>query len=116
MAYDGSLESNKALKVAAELAEQLNLPLSILTVTEDETKGMHILNEAAEFLGGHNIKWSTHRMTGSEEDVILRQVKDGGHDLIIMGAYGHGRIREMILGSTTAYVMRRSEVPVLLTR
>ncbi|MDH4099316.1 MAG: universal stress protein [Nitrospirota bacterium] len=116
MAYDGSLESNKALKVAVELAEQLGLPLSILTVTEDEEKGLHILNEAAEFLSGHAIKWSTRQMTGSEEEVILQEAGDGGFDLIIMGAYGHGRIREMILGSTTAYVMRRSEVPLLLTR
>lgn len=116
MAYDGSLESNKALKVAAELAEQLGLPLTVLTVEDDEAKGMHILNEAAEFLSGRGIKWATVHLAGKEEDVILEQATEKGYDLIIMGAYGHGRIRELILGSTTAYVMRRSEVPVLLMR
>jgi len=33
-----------------------------------------------------------------------------------MGAYGHNRLRELILGSTTSYVMERSTIPVLLTR
>lgn len=116
MAYDGSLESNKALKVAVEMAAQLGLSLTVLTVQDDEAKGMHILNEAAEFLSGHDVKWSSTHLTGKEEEVILQQVKEKGHDLIVMGAYGHGRIRELILGSTTAYVMRRSEVPVLLMR
>lgn len=116
MAYDGSLESNKALKVAAELSSQLGLPLSVITVHDDETTAMHTLNEAAEFLNGYDIKWTTYHLSGREEDVILRRAEEKGHDLIIMGAYGHGRIREMILGSTTAYVMRRSEIPVLLTR
>jgi nucleotide-binding universal stress UspA family protein len=33
-----------------------------------------------------------------------------------MGAYGHTRIREFILGSTTSHVLRKSDVPVLLVR
>jgi nucleotide-binding universal stress UspA family protein len=33
-----------------------------------------------------------------------------------MGAYGHNRLRELILGSTTSSVIRKSTIPVLLTR
>ena len=37
-------------------------------------------------------------------------------DLIVMGAYGHSRIRSLILGSTTTQVLRTCQVPVLLLR
>ena len=40
----------------------------------------------------------------------------GGVGLIVMGAYGHTRIRELILGSTTSHIIRQTRVPVLLTR
>ena len=37
-------------------------------------------------------------------------------DLIVMGAYGHTRIREWILGSTTSHVLRKARIPVWLAR
>ena len=36
--------------------------------------------------------------------------------LLVMGAYGHSRVRELILGSTTVQVLRRTTCPVLLYR
>ena len=41
---------------------------------------------------------------------------DGQHDLLVIGAYGHSRIIEMVLGSTTEYVLRNSSSPVFLCR
>ena len=37
-------------------------------------------------------------------------------DLLVVGAYGHSRIREMILGSTTTQLIAKSQIPVLLLR
>jgi nucleotide-binding universal stress UspA family protein len=48
--------------------------------------------------------------------LILRTVLEADADLVVMGAYGHTRIREFVLGSVTSQVIRQSTVPVLLAR
>jgi nucleotide-binding universal stress UspA family protein len=53
---------------------------------------------------------------GTPESVIAKDVGDRGMDLLVMGAYGHSRIRTLILGSTTTQVLRSCPIPVLLLR
>jgi nucleotide-binding universal stress UspA family protein len=48
--------------------------------------------------------------------VILDEVEREGIDLLVMGAYGHSRIRTLIIGSTTTATLRRCPVPVLMFR
>lgn len=47
-------------------------------------------------------------------DVLARQVRDLNADLLVMGAYGHSRFREAILGGTTRDMLEHAEVPVFL--
>ncbi len=53
---------------------------------------------------------------GTAEDKILEVASTQNADLIVMGAYGHSHLRELMLGSVTNQVIRKSSVPVLLTR
>jgi nucleotide-binding universal stress UspA family protein len=47
---------------------------------------------------------------------LLSRAADLGCDLIVMGAYGHSRLREMTLGGMTRDILRRTTVPVLIMR
>ncbi|OYX25231.1 MAG: universal stress protein [Rhodobacterales bacterium 32-66-7] len=47
-------------------------------------------------------------------DVVARHVRDTNADLLVMGAYGHSRFREAILGGATRDMLERAEVPVFL--
>lgn len=47
-------------------------------------------------------------------DVLLRHAQDTEGDLIVMGAYGHSRFREAILGGATRYMLEQTELPVLM--
>jgi nucleotide-binding universal stress UspA family protein len=47
-------------------------------------------------------------------DVLARQIRDQSADLLVMGAYGHSRLREAILGGATRDLLETAEVPVLL--
>lgn len=47
-------------------------------------------------------------------DVLLRHAADTSTDLVVMGAYGHSRFREAILGGATRYMLEQSELPVLM--
>lgn len=53
---------------------------------------------------------------GSAGEAILEATVEQECDLVVMGAYGHGRIHELILGSTTTQVVNDSPVPVLFVR
>ncbi len=55
-------------------------------------------------------------MHGAPEEKIMEAASKRNFDLIVMGAYGHTRLRELVLGSVTTGVIRKSTVPVLLTR
>ena len=45
---------------------------------------------------------------------LLGQAQDQAADLLVMGGYGHSRLREMMLGGTTRYMLEHTTVPVLL--
>ena len=47
---------------------------------------------------------------------ILDYAEQNNIDLIVMGAFGHSRIHDLILGGTTAYIIRKSSIPILLQR
>jgi nucleotide-binding universal stress UspA family protein len=53
---------------------------------------------------------------GDTVDAILGFCKKGSYDLLVIGAYGHSKIRELILGNTTVQLMRKVTCPVLLCR
>ena len=55
-------------------------------------------------------------LSGKESDEIIKFIQEGAVELMVMGAYGHNRLRELLLGSTTTHVIRKSPIPVLLIR
>jgi nucleotide-binding universal stress UspA family protein len=117
VAYDGSNNSNKALPWAGFLARQFDTPLTILTVGSDEESARSTLKEASEYLASYKLqKLNTLAQEGDTEIKIVETCKEIKADLIIMGSYGHSRIREAILGSSTVQVMRKAPVPVLMVK
>ena len=117
LAYDGSENSNKALTLAAFFASKLDLPLFLFNVNESEDSGRKIIQEARDYLGPYHIQKLEEKITaGDATDQIVNVSKQEKIDLIIMGSYGHSRIREAILGSTTVQTMRKVTTPILMAR
>jgi len=115
-AYDGSRPANRALSIAAALAEDLHLPMAVVTVSSDSRAGHGLLEEAESFLEPHGIEVDKILETGQPVAGILAAADREECDLIVMGAYGHSRVRELLLGSTTDGILRKARVPVLLYR
>ena len=72
----------------------------------------------AAHLERHGVRPEAHSITVDDSDTgesLLDWAKDNGADLIVMGAYGHTRWRELVLGGVTAYVLRYARVPVLMS-
>lgn len=118
IAYDGSEESSKALRAGIALAPALGAKVTITTVAAlgDEDAASETLHKAKQQALEAGVAADVETLHGDPEAKILELKESVGADLIVMGAYGHTRIREFILGSTTSHVLRKSNVPVLLVR
>jgi len=113
LAWDGSPKAKKALVLVAELAALLELPVRVVTAADDEREGQSLLAEAEEELRYRRVTASGSRRPGHADDAIFAEI-GAGADLVAMGAHGHGRVVELVLGSTTDRVLRAAAVPVLL--
>jgi nucleotide-binding universal stress UspA family protein len=117
LAYDGSQRASAALHAAAEVASALGLPLTVIHVAKDNgSDGDRALSEAQRYLQSYEIPVTIKPLTGPPHQRIVDVLRDGGYDLLFIGAYGHSRIIEMVLGSTTEFVLRNSRAPVFLAR
>jgi nucleotide-binding universal stress UspA family protein len=117
-AYDGSGHASQALHEATELAMALKTELVVVTVAEGESedKAERISHDAKELVKAHDFQALCLIPRGKAAETILQSARDEKCDLIVVGAYGHSRIREFILGSTTTQLITRSYVPVMLVR
>jgi len=116
IAFDASSYSTKALTAGAEIAKQMKLPLTVVTVSDDEKAGEDILSQADENLKDSKITYDKVLKDGETVSAILDSCNEGSYDLLVMGAYGHSKIRELILGNTTVQIMRKVNCAVLLCR
>lgn len=115
-AYDGSRTANRALGLAAAFARSLDLPLVVVCVAAEEREGQGILSEAETYLEPHRLRLKTVLESGNPVEGILQVAQREACDLVIMGAYGHSRVRELFLGSTTDGLLRAARIPILLYR
>ncbi|MEL6946861.1 MAG: universal stress protein [Pseudomonadota bacterium] len=114
VAFDGGSSSLKAIDMIARNPLFVGLAIHVVMVGGDENNNRTALNQAAALLktGGHDAE--LHNLPGAPEAVLGGFVTQG--DVLLMGAYGHSRIRSMIIGSTTSEMLRTCTVPVILVR
>jgi nucleotide-binding universal stress UspA family protein len=116
VAWNGSRESTRAL---AEGLPYLHRAKSVTVVVVDEepcVEGSALLgSEAVEHLQHHGIDAELHHI--SSRDVggaIAKEARRRKADLIVMGGYGHSRMREWLLGGATYELLRHAPVPLLI--
>ncbi|WP_457630779.1 universal stress protein [Oceanithermus sp.] len=114
LAYDGSDPAARALHISAELAAALGLPVTVLTVNDDALKAESLAAEAASYLEDHGLTVEIQTAGGEPDERILEA--ETPDDLLAMGAFGRGLIRNLLLGSTAELVLRRAVGPVLVVR
>ncbi len=80
--------------------------------------GPDALEGIARHLARHGIKADRYVMTASDADVgeaLLTRAANFDSDLVVMGAYGHARLREIIFGGATRKVLRAMTLPILMS-
>lgn len=117
VAYDGSKTGNKILQFIGESRLFKGLELHLVTVaTNESSQASERLNQGEEILNDAGFSPICHLLQGEAEKAIANSINELEIHLLIMGAYGHSRLRHLVIGSTTAQMLRSSNIPVLLFR
>ena len=118
VAWNASRESTRAV---AEAMPYLRIAkdVSVVMVTEEPRKQMEgSVGEAIKkHLKHHGVAAELHRVkcrNGNVGETLLAEAKKARSDLIVLGGYGHTRLREMLLGGVTYHLMHNSPVPLLM--
>ncbi len=118
LAYDGSPSANKALNWLARTKAFPQCEIHVVSVGKAgaETDATKLLIEAESVFQGSDKKPICQALSGAPGEAIERYVLENGVTALLMGAYGHSRIRQFIIGSTTSELVRRCLVPVVMFR
>ena len=116
LAYDGSQRASAAMESAAEFCTVLKLPLTVLSIAKEPKIAEGVVHQAKSYLSSYSVPVKYETDHGYPEQKIIAYLSQSDYDLLFIGAYGHRRIINMVLGSTTEYVLRNSPCPVFLNR
>ncbi|MBC7204256.1 MAG: universal stress protein [Pusillimonas sp.] len=116
IAFDSSVTGRKMVQTVAASPLLKGLTCHIVMVGDATTKHEHDLGWAREVMAEAGFMVQTDLRQGDPNTVLQEEIAARRVDMLVMGAYGHSRIRELIMGSTTTTLLRTSPVPVLIIR
>ena len=116
LAYDGNAPARKALALSLNISEKAKWPITVLIISADAAKAADLSAQVEDMAQKGLADCEVIISAGREADEILKFIAEGPVELMVMGAYGHNRLRQLLLGSTTSHIIHKSPIPVLLIR
>ena len=118
VAWDGSRNAARAAGDAMPFLKRAK-SVEVVMVTAERAKSNEMPGaDIAHHLARHGLNVAVQRIVSVETDVantILSYAADAGTDFIVMGGYGHSRLREFVLGGATRGILGAMTVPVLMS-
>lgn len=121
VAWDGSRESSRAIFDSLPLLERAQSVWVHRVISSDEAKrhGENVTRDIADALSRHGVDLELSESVSSARKVgeeILNAASGRGADCIVMGAYGHSRMHNFLLGGATKHLIANSGVPLIMSR
>jgi Universal stress protein UspA and related nucleotide-binding proteins len=115
IAWNGSPEVAHALSAALPLLK-LASEIEVVHLGHDSADSESATSPVAEYLAWHELKARTVNIAekGSPGELLLQHARKRSAGLVVMGAFGHSRARELIFGGTTRHMLDHANVPVLM--
>jgi len=118
LAWDGSLEAARAINAALPLLQRAEL-VTLAVFNSDEKYGAHGEQPGADMATylarqGVKVELVRHDTQGPLGHALLSLADELAADLLVMGCYGHSRLREILLGGATREILRSMALPVLM--
>ena len=111
--WNGSAEAARAVAAAMPFLTRAET-VSVFSARESDAM---VPEELASFLAWHGIKARVQTFPPAAQvgNGLLAEVQAAGADMVVMGAYTHSRLRQLILGGVTRHVLQTATIPVLLS-
>ena len=116
VAFDGSPSAKRIIDFISTCGFFNNAQITLASVGKPEKEIDSNFSEAKKVLNSQNIEVAIKSLSGDPKFELSKLAKDNNFDLLIMGAYGHSKIRSYIVGSTTTRLINTVRLPVLLIR
>lgn len=116
IAYDGSPTARKAVEMVTRSPLLRGIPCDLLIVGPSTQDVKLELESARTQLENTGFEVTAEILAGDVEETLLGEADKRGAGMLVMGAYGHSRIRQMLVGSTTSKLIKQTRVPLLLLR
>lgn len=114
VAFDGRASAVRAASGIASLPMFLGCTVALLSVGPLDFVGQTAREEALAALAARGFSPEAIELAGDPAAAIAEHVESHGVDLLVMGAYGHSRLRSIVIGSITSELLQACRVPVLL--
>ena len=116
IAFDGSQTARKCVERIASSPLLKGLAVHLVYVGNPNSEMQNQLSWAKEQLESQGFNITSNTLDGEVDKAIINYAEQHQIDLIVVGAYGHSKIRQFFIGSTTTKVITRANKPVLLLR
>jgi nucleotide-binding universal stress UspA family protein len=116
LSYDGSPAAKEALFVAAYLGEVWKTRLVVFSALDGSRVKADVQDEVRRYLEFHEVEGEYLLSERGAMDQLKRTVDEQNPDLVLMGAYGVSVLRQIMDGSALDYMLRESQIPLLICR
>ena len=115
VAWRSDREAVRAVRDSLEFLKKAKR-VQVLTVSKNnEAEGLPA-NQLLMYLARHGVDAEHHDQNGGDVgDTIVETAVSEDHDMIVMGGFGQSRLREMVLGSVTHDVLKKTKLPILMS-
>lgn len=116
IAWDGSVEAAHALSASMPFLSKAS-QIEIVTVNAPTATATLMTDDLMAYLAIHGLKATLHKLDSKGNPVglvLLDFSADVGASLLVMGGYGHSRLRELILGGTTKRILSNARMPIFI--
>jgi len=116
LAFDASATSRKGVEMLVASPLLKGTPIHLVTVSSDTHEARAALGAARDKLADAGFEVHVAILEGEVEARLRDYQAEHAIELLVMGAYGHSRIRQFFVGSTTTNMLRSATTPLLLLR
>lgn len=116
LAFDASATSRKGVEMLVASPLLKGMPIHLVTVSSDTHEARAALDAARDKLADAGFEVHLAILEGEVEARLRDYQAEHAIELLVMGAYGHSRIRQFFVGSTTTNMLRSATTPLLLLR
>lgn len=116
IAWRPCVPAYRAVQLAMPFLHEADEVTACAAINEDVSQ--EDCNRLVEFLGRHGVKARALAIPAGGAPVgetILAEAEKSGADTLVMGAYGHSRVRELVLGGVTRHALDHAAIPMLVS-